>query len=101
MFTKERPTDWRPTQVLDPAGEGQCFTDDGAWQYICNRLEADHELKEVSLRKPAGKSAYVMQIRLDDTQPPLYVKLELGSGQVLGRSFHYSEEESLKTRRFR
>ena len=92
VFTRQRPTDWRPSQVLDPHGDGQCFTDDGAWRYICDQLEEGHEFREVILNKPPGKSAYVMIFVLADDQPPLYVKLELGSGKVLGRSFHYSEE---------
>ena len=32
-----------------------------------------------------------MLIDIEPGQPQLYVKLELGAGKVLGRSFHYSE----------
>ena len=32
-----------------------------------------------------------MKILLDGDDPPVYVKLQLGSGKVIGRSFHYSE----------
>ena len=39
----------------------------------------------------AGQKAYVMKIKLDDVNPLLYVKLQLGAGKVIGRSFHYSK----------
>lgn len=48
-------------------------------------------VEEVALRKPAGKTGYVMNIQLEAGSPPLYVKLELGSGTIFGRSFHYSK----------
>ena len=32
-----------------------------------------------------------MKIDLAPGQPQLYVKLQLGSGKIIGRSFHYSE----------
>ena len=32
-----------------------------------------------------------MHIRLGPNEPLLYVKLQLGSGKVIGRSFHYSD----------
>ena len=32
-----------------------------------------------------------MMINLGADEPSVYVKLELGSGQIFGRSFHYSK----------
>lgn len=32
-----------------------------------------------------------MKIKLDDVNPLLYVKLQLGAGKAIGRSFHYSK----------
>lgn len=43
-----------------------------------------------SVTAPGG-TGYVMEIELEAGKPMLYVKLELGSGRIFGRSFHYSE----------
>ena len=32
-----------------------------------------------------------MKIELEPGQAQLYIKLQLGSGKIIGRSFHYSE----------
>jgi hypothetical protein len=40
-----------------------------------------------------GATGYVMKIELEPAVPVLYVKLELRSGRILGRSFHYSKHE--------
>jgi hypothetical protein len=45
---------------------------------------------EVVLEKPAGKKASVMLIDLADGKAPVYVKVQLGSGRIIGRSFHRS-----------
>lgn len=69
------------------------YTDAAAWDLIASRLEAGHDVKTVELRKPEGKRGYVMKIALEMEQPLLYVKLQLGSGRIIGRSFHYSESD--------
>ena len=56
----------------------------------CEKLEEGHGVEVVELRKPAGAKGYVMKIELGPDVPMLYVKLQLRSGQVVGRSFHYS-----------
>jgi len=55
---------------------------------VADLLEVGCSLEEVELESPPGKLAYVIQTTLNDRQ--LYVKLELGSGTVIARSFHYS-----------
>ncbi len=40
---------------------------------------------------PRGSKGYVMKIDLGLGLPKLYVKLQLVSKKVIGRSFHYSE----------
>ena len=82
-FRTDRPTDWRPGQVRNPA----------AWELIASRLEEDHPVEIVELRKPAGATGYVMKIDIEPGRPRLYVKLQLGSGKIIGRSFHYSDRE--------
>ena len=87
----ERPTDWRPGQVFNPEGIlDSYFTDSSAWELIANKLENEHPVEVVELRKPPGAKGYVMKVDIESGKPQLYIKLQLGSGQVIGRSFHYS-----------
>lgn len=91
-FSRRRPTDWRPTTVRNPEGVLDThFTDSTAWEFIATRLEASEEVEVISLRQPPGAKGYVMKIDLGAGVPALYVKLQLGSGTIIGRSFHYSE----------
>lgn len=93
-FSPDRPTDWQPKQVRNPEGMlDSHYTDAAAWDLIASRLEAGHDVETVELRKPEGKRGYVMKIALEMEQPLLYVKLQLGSGKIIGRSFHYSESD--------
>lgn len=93
-FSPARPTDWRPGEVRDPAGTlWLYFTRTSAWELIADLLEGGHDVETVELRKPPGAKGYVMKIDLESNKPPLYVKLQLGSGKIIGRSFHYSEPE--------
>ena len=82
-FSTRRPTDWQPGQVRNPQGSlDGYFTDSAAWELIAEKLEAGHGLEVVSLKRPLGKTAYVMIVELEEASPPLYVKLELGSGKI-------------------
>jgi hypothetical protein len=93
-FTRERPVDWRPNDVPNP--EGLLFShyhDDSAWELIASRLEEGHDVEAINLDRPPGKTGYVMKIDPNPGRPLLYVKLELGSGVVIGRSFHESERK--------
>ena len=92
-FTEQRPTDWRPTEVCNPDGElDPYFTDTTAWEFIASRLEAGEDVEVIELKKPKGAKGYVMKIDLGPSMPKLYVKLQMGSKKVIGRSFHYSEQ---------
>lgn len=88
-FGSTRPTVWQPRQVRNPDG-GLPFSDTGAWDLIASKIESDHDVEVITLEKPPGATGYVMKIVLEPTAPLLYVKLELRSGRILGRSFHYS-----------
>ena len=91
-FSTDHPTDWRPGQVRNPNGMlDTYFTEATAWEFIASKLEGDHPVEVIELRKPAGAKGYVMKIDIEPRQPRLYVKLQLGSGKVIGRSFHYSK----------
>ncbi len=93
-FRKDRPTNWRPTQVRNPDADGmldEYFTKASAWEYIATMLENGHPVKTVELHKPPGAKGYVMKIKIEPGKPQLYIKLQLGDGKIIGRSFHYSE----------
>ena len=93
-FSADRPTDWRPGEIRNPDGILDThFTDAAAWELIASRLETGHLVEIVELRKPPGAKGYVMKIDLEAGRPQVYIKLQLGSGQIIGRSFHYSERE--------
>jgi hypothetical protein len=85
------PRDWQPTEVTNPE-DGQPFTPPGAWEFIADVLEqrSDIQLEVVQLEEPAGASGYVLCVPLKEAV--LYIKLQLGSGRIIGRSFHYSRQ---------
>ena len=88
-FSPERPTVWKPWEVRNP-GSGETFTEAGAWEFIVACLEEGQALKPVPLDHPPGKTGYAMTVPGGPGAPDIYIKLELGSGKILGRSFHYS-----------
>ena len=67
------------------------FTNAAAWKFIASKLEGGHPVEVMELQKPAGAKGYVMKIYIEPGQSRLYVKLQPGSGQVIGRNFHYSK----------
>ncbi len=89
VFTEEAPSDWQPASVAHPEFGGY-FTDQGAWEYVADLLETGHVIKEVTLSKPPGELAYEMNVNLGSHHPNLYIKIQIKSGFVFGRSFHYS-----------
>ena len=91
-FRRDRPTEWRPQQVRNPEGViASHFSDAEAWELIASLLERGHPVEVVELRHPPGATGYVMMVDLGVHDPPIYVKLQLGGGRIIGRSFHYSE----------
>lgn len=90
-FSPNRPTKWHPEQVRNPDGIlDRYFTKAAAWEFIATKLEEGHPVEIVELRTPPGATSYVMKIDIEPGQPQLYVKLQLGPGVIIGRSFHYS-----------
>ena len=93
-FSPDRPSDWRPEQVRTPDGVLDThFTEKAAWDRIASSIEDGHPLETIQLDKPPGATGYVMKIDIEPGRPQLYIKLELGSGKIIGRSFHYSERK--------
>jgi hypothetical protein len=88
-FTSEMPCRWQPTQFTDPRTR-QAFTDEGAWSYIVEHLEAGLEIQEMTLDRPKGAKALVLMLS-GVNAPKIYVKLQICNGRVVGRSFHESE----------
>ena len=94
-FHSDRPNDWRPGQVHNPDGVlDSHFTDASAWDYIAAKLESGHPVEVVRLHTPPGATGYVMKIDIESEMPQLYIKLQLGSGEIIGRSFHYSDRKN-------
>lgn len=89
-FLRSRPCDWRATAMTDPRS-GEVFTEDGAWTYVAEYIVAGVQIEVVTLDLPPGKTGYAMLLPSHDPNTPIYVKLQLGSEVVIGRSFHYSE----------
>lgn len=87
-FRPTLPTDWAPQHVLNPE-TNQPFTPDGAWDFIVKKLSQGHEIDTVTLDVPIGKIGYVLKIDGAHNEK-IYVKLQIGSGKVVGRSFHIS-----------
>jgi len=85
------PRDWRPSEVTNPE-DGQPFTPRGAWIFIANLLEqrSEVQLETVTLDNPPGSTAYVLTPLVGEHI--VYIKVQLGAGKIIGRSFHYSHE---------
>jgi hypothetical protein len=90
-FSREAPTRWHPTDVRNPEDPTTTFTDEGAWLLIADLLDSDHPIKSEPLRLPPGKMGYVLLVEIAADLPKLYIKLQVGSGKVIGRSFHLSK----------
>lgn len=86
-WSTDRPTEWRPNSVVNPE-DSQPFTDPGAWEFVADLLEAGTPMNEVELQNPRGKKAYEMIVDVGGRD--VYIKLQMGAGKVIGRSFHYS-----------
>ena len=89
IWSKEMPSEWNPTQVLNPETD-MPFTDSSAWDLIADLLEANHPFCEVKLRQPPGQIGYEATIALRHDLPTLYIKIQKKSGKIIGRSFHNS-----------
>lgn len=74
--------------MVDPR-TGQMFTDPGAWEFVVEHLNGGCAIEPVLLEQPPGKIAYVLKLPGGPGRPLVYVKLQPGSGRVIGRSFHY------------
>ena len=88
VFTPARPTHWAPFEVLRP-DSGEPFTPDGAWRFIVELLEGGVDIDVIELDTPPARKGYVIMAEGFEGEK-IYIKLQLGGGQVIGRSFHHS-----------
>lgn len=87
-FSRDAPCEWRPMTVIN-LEDGNPFTPEAAWEFVAEKLEDQtQEAYWVELKKLPGKRAIAMRIASGDRE--IYVKVQLGSGTIHGRSFHYS-----------
>jgi hypothetical protein len=87
-FSPHAPTKWHPTSLLHP-DTGEPFTEDKCWAFVAAAIDAGEAIEVMELKKPAGKRGFVMKLAGHE-QTTIYVKLQLLSDKVLGRSFHES-----------
>ena len=87
-FTPGAPTKWHPTSLYNPA-DGEPFTPDNCWGFIAEKIAAGAPIEVIVLKHPPGKRGFVMLLE-GHGGITIYVKLQLQSEIVLGRSFHES-----------
>lgn len=88
-FSPKIPCDWAPQSVWD-ARFDMYFTSEGAWSYIIEVLESGHRFTPTTMDKPPNTIAYETVIDRGLGLPPLYIKVQILGGKILGRSFHNS-----------
>ena len=84
------PAKWYPTTIIDPRS-GKPFTDAGAWDFVAEMLVGDNRVNIQSFDTPPNETAYTMNI--PTTAGIIYIKVRMGKGRIIGRSFHYSDHQ--------
>jgi hypothetical protein len=87
-FSSAAPTEWQPRTLRDPRAPEDYFTDDSAWEFVAECLESGCYVEVVELRLPPGKKGFVFKAASGTRGEHIYIKLQLGSETVIGRSFH-------------
>lgn len=90
LFSSAAPTDWRPSSLRNPSREAEYFTEDSAWEFIAQNLLSGCSIDTIVLQMPAGKLGYVLLVPGVLPVQLIYIKLQMGSDVVIGRSFHES-----------
>jgi hypothetical protein len=92
-WNPQMPSEWTPGRVTNPEVD-MPFTEAGAWHFVADLLDCGHPIRRVVLRQPRGEEAFEMTVDLKAGMPKLYIKVQLKSGKIIGRSFHYSDRET-------
>jgi hypothetical protein len=87
--SREMPCHWFPTQVKDPE-TGDVFTAVGAWHFVAELLEKGVPMTILKMNKPEGSWAFVIKYYCGNSGTHIYIKVQMYSGTIVGRSFHYS-----------
>lgn len=87
-FTRERPCKWHPTSLIHPEYR-EPFTVDNCWTWIAEAIQAGAIVEIITLKKPPGKRGFVLKLD-GHAGIKIYVKLQMLSEVVYGRSFHES-----------
>lgn len=90
-FDERRPTHWAPYEVRNPAS-GDTFTADSAWEFVADLIDGGIEITTITLDNPPGKTGYVILVD-GFGGDRIYIKLQIGSGIIIGRSFHASNDK--------
>jgi hypothetical protein len=90
-FTKQAPTKFAPASLRDPRSPADCFTQESAWLFMAEQIDAGIEIEIIDLDFPIGKKGYVMRVPGCPPVKRIYIKLQLLSKHVLCRSFHESD----------
>lgn len=93
-FSPSEPCEWKPTSITDPRS-GKYFSDASAWEFLADCFERAllGDIYRVELDRPPGKLGYTLQVPGVTGKPPIYMKVQIVSGAVKGRSFHYSKSD--------
>ena len=86
------PRHWN-AGCMSSAATGMRFTDDEAWHFIADRIEEGHEIQVIDMDDKPGTHGFVLLVDVEGHDQPLYIKVQLGSGVVIGRSFHWSTKD--------
>lgn len=87
-FSSRAPTKWHPTSLVHPE-TGEPFTEDNCWSFVAGAIDGGEPVEVIELKRPVGKRGFVMKLAGHEATT-IYVKLQLLSDKVLGRSFHQS-----------
>ena len=72
---------------------GMPFTDDEAWHLVADLLDAEHPVEVIEMNDKPGTHGFVILVDLVGSDRQLYIKVQLGAGIAIGRSFHWSTIE--------
>lgn len=84
------PRRWHPECVTSDV-TGMPFTPADVWHFIADRLEEGHPIEVIDMQDKPGTYGFVMLVEVRSCERPIYIKVQLGAGVIIGRSFHLSD----------
>ena len=83
------PRQWN-AGCMSSSVTGMPFTDDEAWHLVADLLDAGHPVEVIEMNDKPGTHGFVLLVDVDGHDRQLYIKVQLGAGVAIGRSFHWS-----------